>query len=252
MTNEIIRTEFAGSMLGVPGRFYSVVADNGLIRNQKFATFPREFQEGGRKYSITATVRFDDECKNGHESFSITGSIHVGSRLDSCGCIHEDIARHFPELACLIKWHLVSTDGPMHYIANTLYHAGDRDHNGLLKGEKRQIKNGRTGEPCWHLVGVGPDGEEVEVHSLPKYADGDKPETVPGLEWGPWCRTGEGKERELDAARASAVWPEATDEQLCLPREELEKLLIARLPALLGSFKAAMESTGFVIPSSLA
>jgi hypothetical protein len=37
--------------------------------------------------------------------------------------MHEELAVVFPELAHLTKWHLVSTDGPMHYIANTTYHA---------------------------------------------------------------------------------------------------------------------------------
>lgn len=54
-----------------------------------------------------------------------------------------------------------------------------------------------------------------------------------------------GKAREFDAARYHAIWPEATDEQLSLPKAELEKLLEARLPALMQEFKAAMEELGF-------
>jgi hypothetical protein len=37
------------------------------------------------------------------------------------------VQEHFPELAPFLKWHLCSTDGPLHYIANTRYHAGFRD-----------------------------------------------------------------------------------------------------------------------------
>ena len=54
-----------------------------------------------------------------------------------------------------------------------------------------------------------------------------------------------GKTREFDSARYHAIWPEATDEQLSLPKEELEVLLKARLPKLMKDFKAAMEELGF-------
>lgn len=55
----------------------------------------------------------------------------------------------------------------------------------------------------------------------------------------------DGKKRELDYARKSAVWPEATDEQLCLPREELKALLEARLPMLVANFKQLISDIGF-------
>jgi len=55
----------------------------------------------------------------------------------------------------------------------------------------------------------------------------------------------EGKVRELDSARHAAVWPEATDEELSVPKEELRRKLEARLPGLLSEFRAAVESLGF-------
>jgi hypothetical protein len=216
---------------------------------QVFKTEWREYGEGAQKMRVRAEVRFDDSCKNGHQSFAITGTTHYADggywREDSCGCIHGEIAQHFPELAHLIRWHLVDTDGPMHYVANTTYLAGDRDHNGLLKGETRQIVNGRTGLPSWHLVAFDALGKEIPLYELPKYADGaEPPELAHRLAWKPWGKLGEGKMRELDAARRTACWPDATDEQLSLPREELTKLLEARLPALLVEFKAAMAAAG--------
>jgi len=54
---------------------------------------------------------------------------------------------------------------------------------------------------------------------------------------------GEGKARELDAARSSAIWPDATDEDLTAPG--LEDRLLARLPKLMQEFRAAVESLGF-------
>jgi hypothetical protein len=55
---------------------------------------------------------------------SITAEIKGGNRNDSAsGCLHEEVAKAFPEIAHLLKWHL--TDGvsgmPMHYKANGLY-----------------------------------------------------------------------------------------------------------------------------------
>lgn len=92
---------------------------------------------GGR---ITVKLRFDDSCRNGHNTFAITADITTDASrrrndVEACGCLHDDIARVFPELAHLIKWHLTSTDGPLHYAANVLYLAGDADFNGRRAGE---------------------------------------------------------------------------------------------------------------------
>lgn len=106
-----------------------------LTRNQKIEKIYQTSE--GR---MIVNIRYDDECGNGHNTFAITGEIG-GTRQnpDMCGCIHDEIAEHAPELAHLIKWHLVSSDGPMHYVANTLYHASEKDCHGLLKGEKQII-----------------------------------------------------------------------------------------------------------------
>lgn len=72
----------------------------------------------GEDDKAAVVLRFDDRCGNGHNTFTIT----IDAR-NYGGCMHDEIREHFPEYAHLIKWHLVSTDGPMHYIANTVYHA---------------------------------------------------------------------------------------------------------------------------------
>lgn len=148
-----------------------------LTKNQVKVCGPRKIEGYGANTYIKAEVRHDDRCGNGHNAFSITGEIYVPGRRDceACGCLHNEIAKSFPELAPFIKWHLCSTDGPMHYLANTLYHAGDRD---------------------------------------------------------------------LDAARSCAIWPEATDEDLLAP--DLKAKLENRLPALMAEFRAAVESLGLV------
>lgn len=52
------------------------------------------------------------------------------------------------------------------------------------------------------------------------------------------------KKRDFNAARMSAIWQDATDEQLSKEPKELEKMLLQRLPALLSDFKKAMEELG--------
>ena len=252
MTNAIIKPEQSVDLFGIPARAFGVVAntETGRILNQKIVA-KREYQEDGRRYRITAALRFDDSCGNGQESFAITGDIDEWAgrtwRDYSGGCIHDEIARHFPELAHLIKWHLFDTRGPMHYIANTAYLAGDRDYNGLLAGEERQIKNGKSGLPSWRFVLVDETGEEVKTR--PQYLDSEtRPETNIKGEWRPWLRIGEGKARELEAARRAACWPEATDAELSAPRAELEAALLARLPALLAAFKTDIEAAGLLWP----
>jgi hypothetical protein len=215
-----------------------------LTKSQKKTYGPKIFKERGETYRITATVRHDDQCGNGHNSFAITGEIDRKSGNhwtdDAGGCIHEEIAKHFPDLKPFIKWHLMGTDMPMHYVANTVYLAGDRDCHGLRKGEFRQHTSrgpnqngGVPGVPNWVLE--LPDRETRNVYAAAKPA----PVT---LEWKAYGRTGEGKERELDAARRSAVWPEATNEELTAPG--LEARLMARLPALMAAFKADVEKLG--------
>ena len=139
-------------------------------------TFTKLYTEDGQQCKITAEVRFDDECKNGHKTFAITEEILRKAKngtwgIDRCGQIQDDIAKHFPDLVPYFKWHLCSTDGPMHYLVNTLY----------------------------------------------------------------WVREG-----NIEAARKTAIWPDATLEQL-----QDEEQLKARLPGLLAEFRAAVESLGF-------
>jgi hypothetical protein len=228
-----------------------------LTKNQK-KTFRKELSNGD---VIIATVRYDDECGNGHNSFSITGELYDRDYIrgessvqnskgkkrfgGSCGCLHDEIAKHFPELAPLIKWHLVSSDGPMHYVANTIFQASDRDHRGLLAGEKRQLVNGRTKQPVWERVMRDGTGQEVSGGSGNWQDSAEKPTETLTAAWEPVWVVGEGKARELDHARSSAVWPEATDAELMQDREALTAALLARLPALMVEFKAAVESLGF-------
>jgi hypothetical protein len=90
---------------------------------------------------IIIKIRLNDECKNGHQDFSITGTTYrlfeKGDRkdgdwkvfngknytFDSGGCIHETILKVKPELKIFVDLHLCDYKGiPMHAVANGFYH----------------------------------------------------------------------------------------------------------------------------------
>ena len=136
-----------------------------VLTKSQFKTFSKEVNYKGTDCTISVTLRYDDKCNNGHNTFSITGRIkggeysRYGYEIDISGCIHDEIEKYFPEFKHLIKWHLCNSDAPMYYIENTLYHASNK---------------------------------------------------------------------RFSSARNSAIWENATEEQLSLPSEELKKLLLKR------------------------
>ena len=105
-----------------------------ITKDQK-QHFAKQVDIDGKDCEMTVQVRFDDQCGNGHNTFAITADIR-GRHLFALelqhmgGCLHDEIREHFPELAHLIRWHLVSTEGPMHYVANTTYFASATDWKG--------------------------------------------------------------------------------------------------------------------------
>jgi hypothetical protein len=201
-----------------------------VLTKKQVKMFKKAYVENGREYVLIAKVRYDDECGNGHNTFAITGEIWRAKNCESCGCIHKDITKRLPELAPYIKWHLVSSDEPMHYIANTVYHA-----------------QGYGPRYAW-IYYTGPSdplGIEGAKERLLGYERADKAKEAEGqpgyrIVWDEKTA----KEANLDHARSSAVWPDATDEDLLAPG--LEERLQARLPRLMEEFKAAIESLGFV------
>jgi hypothetical protein len=82
-------------------------------------TITKQTPEG----TLTATAELHS-LSNQHPYFSITGELRVKGRIEVCGMMHDEIAKYVPEFAPYLKWHLTSTDGPMHYLANAHHHAG--------------------------------------------------------------------------------------------------------------------------------
>lgn len=294
----------AMSLLGVSGRLTHRTTKEGkapgLWFRQRWISEARRAPGYGAKAQIRAELRFDDECGNGRNSFAITGDVwemnERGRRVDIAGgCLHEDIAKAFPELAPLIRWHLFDQSGPMHYIANTVYNAGDRDHWGARKGEPFQwetaihfganpIKHRLKGKFVKFLQSCaahpGADRFDLSIIEVPhKDRPGESYKFAPHYTVGGYAAEwhecpfddrqkaedfitalktcdpqfvrvptafGEGKARDLAAARSCAVWPDAPESILCGDPAELRAALEARLPALVAEFRADMESAGFL------
>lgn len=200
---------------------------------------------------IIAKVRFNDECGNGHNTLSVTGELYNSAHfcgepsvenskgkkrwLGSCGCIHEELIEHFPDLREAILFHGCTTDGPLYYLENTLYHA---------------LQHGPTHAWVYYLgkrasdpLGLGDYDEKKRLLGYFTEFDAKKAIGAPGysVEWDQKTA----KERNLDHARSTAIWPEATDEELSVPREELKCALVNRLLPLMERFKKCVESLGF-------
>ena len=132
----VVRPEQAGNVLGVPGRYSNVIAwpddpklperCRGRIAAQEWTSEARSVSGYGTGGRMIVKIRHDDNCKNGHETFSVTATVSTAesrrqSDIVAGGCMHDEISKVFPELVSLIKWHLCSTDEPLHYVANTVY-----------------------------------------------------------------------------------------------------------------------------------
>lgn len=262
-----------------------------LTKYQK-KTFTKNINYEGEPCIMSVTICYDDECGNGHNTFSITGTIKVfysrGRYTTICaGCIHEEIKKYFPEFAHLIKWHLCSSDKPLYYIENTLYYASNSKDARYKVGEPNRwakvLKFNRsfiTHEFSKDFLSFLENNnnlqfEVVEVQHKPTTGYQFRPKyTFKGFDC-KWYECPfdtkekaieyskelsskkwkiativvgyqEAKERNFAAARAAAIWEDATEEQLSLPSEELKKLLLKRLPKLMKAFKKDIEALGFI------
>lgn len=89
---------------------------------QKKITRPtgqKEYNERGGKVNEVLTATAEIHSISGQDPyFAVTGDTNTGPG----GMLHEMIAKHVPEFAPYLRWHLTSINtGPMHYIANGVY-----------------------------------------------------------------------------------------------------------------------------------
>lgn len=257
----------------------------GLWYKQVWESEQRRTNVFGRNELLTVQITFDDECGNGHNTFSITGHTNKGSG----GCIHDEIAQAFPELAPLIQWHLCSTDGPMHYLSNTIYHLSDKDHHGKRKGEPTAFQHGIrfTDFPITTRISsqfarflrdikTPHTFEVVEVphktqphlfnphYSVKGFCDSDwagcpfsdkasADEVVLALNSYDWdfvkipVKFSEGKTPDIDEARRTANWPDMPADIVNWSEEQIKQVLTDRLENLINQFKIDMVNCGFYL-----
>lgn len=263
-----------------------------LVKNQVKTLVKYDVVVNGEKFKkVVCKIRFDDECGNGHNSFSITGDFYLNQREinrddpSMCGCCHDELVQVFPEIEHLIKWHLCSTDSPMHYVANTLFHARTTTHTGKKVGEpvafEKRVLLGNSKWPLkfstnfinwlsdalkhgWILKAVAVEHEENKKGGYqfsPKY-------TIEGFDC-KWCYCPFDSLEEVNAfldtytnhgcvitdiptKYCEAVEPniEAARRIARWPDATLEQLqnkelLESRLPSLLESMRNDIESFGF-------
>jgi hypothetical protein len=97
----------------------------------------------GNGERLTVTIELADDCKNGHTDFSITGDLFKNGKLQSCGCLHDEILKHFPKYKLFVQLHLSDQRGqPMYAIENGMYHAKNSSKN-VVK-EYLRLKDNET------------------------------------------------------------------------------------------------------------
>ena len=91
------------------------------------------FTENKEEYRITVTVSLDDDCHNNMCDWRVTADVRWKNQRGQYkeymgGCCHDEVAKHFPELAKFISLHLCNHYGaPMYPVENGTYHIKNSD-----------------------------------------------------------------------------------------------------------------------------
>lgn len=97
---------------------------------------------------VEIKIRLNDECRNGHEDFSMTGTVWEKGKprndrnLITAGCCHDAILAARPDLKIFVDLHLCDADGvPMYAIANGMYHMENElsNHQPGTEGHKQRF-----------------------------------------------------------------------------------------------------------------
>jgi hypothetical protein len=180
----------------------------------------RLFNNGGER--IRAKYGFD---KHGDQEpyFAVGGEIEGFNGAvwenHSCGCLHDQIAEHFPELAGVIRWHLCTeSTGPMHYVANAV-------HRWSLHCQ--QTGKIPLAEKEWQRPGKN-DPDQIEAfksHVVFGAVEGDKLPELP-------------KKGEPTVAAKVSPWDPDVLEEAPEPQWDIRAWCEARLPALLEAMRS--------------
>lgn len=256
-----------------------------LTRSQFKPYAQKEIDYYGTKADLIVKIRYDDDCGNGHNSFAITADIYKhNKRSDSAylagGCCHDEIIEHFPELKRAIDFHLTSSDGPMHYVANAMYHAKEVKPNTVPRFYDYRLMffdcpfTFKLSKRLKEFIESYKFGEKIEVvalthprnHLIGEYQYSDK-YTFKGLEL-EWYKSLFCERRDAEEMAAALMSMPFTIEQFVSDYQDekipdleaarssaiwddaeledfTEEKLNARLPVLMQEFKQIVESFGF-------
>jgi hypothetical protein len=88
------------------------------------------------KTNCKIEINLNDECKNGHQDFSITatfwqvGEVRSDRNMIAGGCCHDDILNIRPDLQIFVNLHLCDWQGvPMYAVENGFYHLKEGFNN---------------------------------------------------------------------------------------------------------------------------
>lgn len=127
------------------------------------------------KKDITIKISLDDDCRNGHNDFSITADIYTAGKphtdryFISGGCCHEEILKVMPELKIFVDLHLADVTGArMYAIDNGFYHLqgviGTAEHNHTLTLSKFAEYMRITEQQAQYLCENAPDQQIFAYH----------------------------------------------------------------------------------------
>ena len=93
-----------------------------------------------KKHNYKIDIRLNDECRNGHEDFSLTATfwlpnnIRMDRNLIAGGCCHEEILKVRPDLKIFEQLHLCDFRGyKMAYVENAFYHLKNEYNSPMTK-----------------------------------------------------------------------------------------------------------------------
>jgi len=141
-------------------------------------TFTKVRTVGGRMERTTIKLKLADDCRNGHEDFSLTADIYEKDKRGvwrdvGGGCCHDHILELMPELKPFAELHLCTWEGvPMHAAANGWYWLqGVRpeiaDHNKNLGACHGGTGSGaKTPQECRRIFGEHFRLSEAEIDQI--------------------------------------------------------------------------------------
>lgn len=240
-------------LAGVPGELSAIHANEaGCIMHQDWLSEWRPAGKALGNGTLRLRVRYADTKNLGVAWFWIEGELRSpNSTMRTVLPLDEIRLRFvgplFPEVLHLFPWIGCSLLGPSRYPEHAVWLASQYDP-AAPSSYFSQLRETLTGRLLWRYVMRVAGKGFIDPAAQPLIvASEHQPDAASPFEYVPHTWLCEGKERDLAGARVAAIWPDATDEELCQDSELLDEALRARLPQVIAEFRSVLASTGLVI-----